>query len=189
MGKPKWWVCSGCKSLNDIPAAKCYKCRAAKPADATLIDDQYSEVSSGTPRVGISVDLAMVGDLIRPDPLETAKGGELMEAFGEPGEQPGGPPDEWSRPPLRDDGGGPRDDGGGPDWSKPPVQPTSRLREPTQRSISEVGERPWAGDPAPGPTGPASPAPTPGAQGRPPTPSGSASWPPPPRRPDQEIEE
>ncbi len=161
MGKPKWWVCSGCKSLNDIPAAKCYNCRAAKPADPTLIDDQYSEVSSGTPRVGISVDLAMVGDLIRPDPLETAKGGEIMEAFGDPDDQPGewpgewpaeqpggkpgGSPGEWSRPPLRDDGGGPVY-GGGPDWSKPPVQPTSRLREPTQRSISEVGERPWAGD-------------------------------------------
>ncbi len=151
MGKPKWWVCGGCKSLNDMPAAKCYKCRAAKPADPTLIDDQYSEVSSGPSRVGITVDLATVGDLTRPDPLETAKGGEIMEAFGKPDvpdDQPGGLPDESRRPPLRDDGGGPRGDGGGPDWSKPRVQPTSRLREPTQRSISEVGERPWASDPA-----------------------------------------
>ena len=76
MGKPKWWVCGGCKSLNDMPAAKCFNCRAAKPADPTLIDDHYSEVGSGARRVGVTVDLATVGDLTRPDPLETAKGGE-----------------------------------------------------------------------------------------------------------------
>ena len=30
-----------------MPAAKCFNCRAAKPADPTLIDDHYSEVGSG----------------------------------------------------------------------------------------------------------------------------------------------
>jgi len=40
MGKAKWWVCDSCKSLNDLPANKCYKCRAEKPANPTLMDDQ-----------------------------------------------------------------------------------------------------------------------------------------------------
>ena len=81
MGTAKWWVCDACKSLNDLPANKCYNCRGDKPDAPTLIDDQYSKVGGGENRVGVSVDMSKVGDLTRPDPIETAAGGALMEAF------------------------------------------------------------------------------------------------------------
>ena len=81
MGKAKWWVCDDCKSLNDLPANKCYNCREPKPSDPRLFDDQYSQVGGGQQRVGITVDLDKVGDLTRPDPVETAAGGGIVEAF------------------------------------------------------------------------------------------------------------
>ena len=84
MGKAKWWVCDSCHSLNDLPASKCFNCRAGKSPNPRLIDDQYGEVQSQQ-RVGITVDLSQVGDLTRPDPVETQSGGGIIEAFGERG--------------------------------------------------------------------------------------------------------
>lgn len=82
MGNAKWWVCGDCKSLNDLPANKCYNCRHPKPSQPMLIDDQYDQVSSGSQkRVGISVDLSQVGSLVSRDPLEQSKGGGIIEAF------------------------------------------------------------------------------------------------------------
>jgi hypothetical protein len=90
MGKAKWWVCDDCHSLNDLPANKCYNCRAGKPANPREIDDHYDEVVTNQ-RVGITVDLSQVGDLSRPDPLETQSGGGIIEAFADRGTAPGQP--------------------------------------------------------------------------------------------------
>ena len=91
MGKAKWWVCDDCKSLNDLPANKCYNCRSEKPASPTLMDDQYGQVGGATEkRVAITVDLDEVGDLTAPDPLEQAEGGGIIEAFNFDESQPVG---------------------------------------------------------------------------------------------------
>ncbi len=133
MGKAKWWVCSDCTSLNDLPANKCYKCRVEKPPSPRLIDDEYSEVHSVQSRVGVSVDLSKLGDLSARDPLETAKGGSVIEAFGNADASPAAPA-AIARPPRP----------AGPDWSKPRVMPPAPLRDPTPRSISAIGGRPWS---------------------------------------------
>ncbi len=133
MGKAKWWVCSDCTSLNDLPANKCYKCRVEKPASPRLIDDEYSEVRSVQSRVGVSVDLSKLGDLSARDPLETAKGGSVIEAFGT-ADAPPAAPAAAVQPPRP----------AGPDWSKPRVMPPAPLRDPTPRSISAIGGRPWS---------------------------------------------
>ena len=73
-------MCDGCRSLNDMPANKCYKCRTPRPASPTLLDDQYGQVSD-KPRVGVSVDLSRVAELASRDPLETQKGAGVFEAF------------------------------------------------------------------------------------------------------------
>ncbi len=175
MGKAKWWVCDSCKSLNDLPANKCYKCRETKPGNPTLIDDQYSEVRGSQQRVGITVDLSKVGDLTRPDPLETADGGGIMEAF-----------EEASDPYADLDGGQsstPRYDpysGGyepGPAAAQPAPPP---LREPTKRSIDALGDRPWTAQPAAPEAAQPSPPPTEGAAQSEGAPSPPGVTPPPP---------
>ena len=151
MGKAKWWVCDGCKSLNDMPANKCYKCRERKSANPTLIDDQYSQVGGEPDRVGVTVDLSQVSDLTKPDPMETETGGAIMDAFDHDDDQP-----------LQMDqaSGGPSDPNAG--------QPTPRpLRDPIPRGISAVGGRDWTKDlpplPEPEPAALESGAPAPGA--------------------------
>lgn len=150
MGKAKWWVCDDCVSLNDLPANKCYKCRKDKPDDPKLIDDQYSEVGGGGQRVGITVDMAQVGDLTRPDPVETAQGGALMEAFEKVDDpyadldrarrQQGStqPPTTQQQPstPRHDPYRGNPATRGAPETPKP-------LREPTKRGIDALGGRHW----------------------------------------------
>jgi len=187
MGKAKWWVCDSCKSLNDLPANKCYKCREAKPGNPTLIDDQYSEVRGSQQRVGITVDLSKLGDLTRPDPLETAEGGGIMEAF-----------EETSDPYADLDGGQPptpRYDPYSGGYESAPAAAQSApppLREPTKRRIDALGDRPWtveppapqAAQPSPPPPGdapPPGPPPSgmPPSSGMPPPPPGRASPPPP----------
>ncbi len=122
MGKATWWVCDDCKSLNDLPANKCYNCRTARPVDPVLIDDQYDQVNAGAKkRVGISVDLSQVGSLIAPDPLERQQGGSIMEAFPQALVQPS-PGSE---------------DAGQPAPSIPPIRP------PKTRGIAEVGGLHW----------------------------------------------
>jgi hypothetical protein len=126
MGKPKWWVCDECKSLNDIPANKCYKCRVRKPSDPALIDDQYEQLSSGSrARVSVTVDRSQVGSLVAPDPTERAEGGSIMEAFNLPGDQG----DQHEAPPESS----PR-----PAPAPPPIRP------PKARSIAEVGGLHWS---------------------------------------------
>ena len=153
MGKAKWWVCSECTSLNDLPANKCYKCRAERPSSARLIDDEYSEVSSAQDRVSVSVDLSKLGDLSAPDPRESAKGGHVIEAFGVE-DAPATEPPAVPEPPRPH----------GTDWSKPRVMPPKPLRDPTPRGISAIGGRPWSGDGATTPLSPP-PAPVPQANG------------------------
>ena len=162
MGKARWWVCSDCTSLNDLPANKCYKCRAEKPASPRLIDDEYSEVNSGQSRVGVSVDLSKLGELSARDPLETAKGGSVIEAFGAEDAPPAAPA-AAVQPPRP----------AGPDWSEERVIPPAPLRDPTPRSISAIGGRPWSDGAATTPP-PSQAAPMP-------PPSQAAPMPPPPQ--------
>jgi len=189
MGTAKWWVCDSCKSLNDLPANKCYKCREPQPANPTLFDDQYGEVGGDQKRVGITVDLDQVGDLTQRDPIETAEGGGFVEAF------------EKTDDPYADLDSGqpatPRYDpyAGGYESAEASTQSTtSPIREPVKRGIDAVGGRHWntgldapdAPDPAaqaappPAPTQPPSPAavPPPPADATPPPPG--AVPPPPP---------
>jgi len=146
MAKARWWVCEDCKSLNDLPANKCYNCRAAKPARPSLIDDQYGVVGGETNRVGITVDLSQVADLTRRDPVETQKGGNIIEAYGRQDEQS---PDA-SNPPGRTLDPAPHQ-------PAVPPPPPPLLRQPTPRGISAVGGRDWTEDLAPLPP-PPSPA-------------------------------
>lgn len=146
MGKAKWWVCDSCSSLNDLPANKCYKCFTDKPADPKQIDDQYSHVAGGgDKRVGITVDLSTVGDLTRPDPIETEQGGAIMDAFRSTDEGGGETPAETSASRLYD-----------PYEPHPPAPrasatPTASppMREPEQRGIDAIGGRQWTEEAAP----------------------------------------
>lgn len=130
MGKAKWWICDGCRSLNDLPANKCYKCRNPKGHNPTLMDDQYDQISSGggQQRVGVTVDLSQVGDLTRPDPIETQDGGGIMEAFGQDDDQPL----SLSQSPP------------GVPGSAPQPAPVRPIREPVPRGIEAIGGRQWA---------------------------------------------
>jgi hypothetical protein len=146
MGKAKWWVCDSCKSLNDLPANKCYKCRQSKPKDPELIDDQYSKVGGGS-RVSVSVDLSQVGDLTRPDPVETAEGGGLMEAFDtKPQQDPFADVDAAGRqvtaPRFDPYTGAPGSESSQDAYGsqKPAVRP---LREPVKRGIDALGGMHW----------------------------------------------
>lgn len=136
MGKAKWWVCEDCTSLNDLPANKCYKCRVSKPRDPKLFDDQYSHVGGGDQRVGITVDLANVGDLTRPDPVESAEGGSIMEAFDKT-DDPYADIDQADPTPRYDPYSG------GPETPSQQAEPRP-LREPTKRGIDALGGRGWA---------------------------------------------
>jgi formin 2 len=189
MGKAKWWVCESCTSLNDLPANKCYNCRVPKPGDPKLIDDNYSQVGGGQKRVGITVDLAKIGDLTRPDPLETAAGGGIVEAFDQKDDSREGVDRESSTPatPRYDPYGGGYETGTTTETPTPPP-----IREPKRRGIVALGGRHWTEEPAaepvdverdsdrtspPVPPPPAGTAPSPpGAV--PPPPAGTA--PPPP---------
>lgn len=141
MGKAKWWVCDDCKSLNDLPANKCYKCFTSKPDSPSLMDDQYGHVGGGeSQRVGVTVDLDMVGDLTAPDPVETADGGGLVEAYGFDDDKPLASTQTVSTPAV----------------TPPP------LREPERRSISQIASRHWTdGQQAPTTTAPPPASPPP----------------------------
>lgn len=131
MGKARWWVCGACKSLNDLPAEKCYHCRTKKPDEPTLMDDQYSQVGGETKRVGVSVDRALVSELTAPDPIERAPGGSLMERldFGaKPPEQAG--PGQAAAP--------------GPAAAARPPAEVRPLREPEPRGIGALGGLDWS---------------------------------------------
>ena len=158
MAKARWWMCDGCRSLNDMPANKCYKCRSPRPANPTLLDDQYGQVGGAQARVGVSVDRSRVAELAARDPVESQKGGGVVDAFAAQDDQP--------VESARAVGG-----------AKPVPPP---IREPVKRGISEIGGQDWrsslptcAGDPdeaarRPGiPPGPVVPvagvAPPPGA--------------------------
>ena len=154
-----------------MPAGKCYKCRVPKSADAVLMDDQYGEVAGSQKRVGITVDLATVGDLTAPDPIETQAASGFIEAFGRSDDEPLESASETLPA------------------SAATQDPLPPLREPVRRSISEAGGRPWSEAPEPPPPSetPTPPSetpassqepqqPPPGAQARPPMPP----MPPPP---------
>ena len=197
MGKAKWWVCESCTSLNDLPANRCYNCRVPKPGDPKLIDDNYSQVGGGQQRVGITVDLSQVGDLTRPDPIETAAGGGIVEAFDQK-DDTYGEVDRGSSTLAT-----PRYD---PYTGGPEASPTARtsspppIREPKRRGIEALGGRHWTEEPtaepdagegdtdqttppppgaAPPPPG-AAPLPPPPPPGAAPPPPGVAPLPPPP---------
>lgn len=160
MAKPKWWVCDGCHSLNDLPANKCYNCRAEKPESPRLMDDHYSEVVSHK-RVGITVDLSKVGDLTRPDPIETQQGGGIFEAFGDQREQAAEAPGAGSGARQPYDPYAPAT--GSP--ASPPRPAPPPLREPQRRGIDQLGGyRQWAEPPMASPEPAAPPPPTPGPQ-------------------------
>ncbi len=147
-------MCDGCRSLNDMPANKCYKCRSPRPASPTLLDDQYGQVGEAKARVGVSVDRSRVAELAARDPLESQKGGGVVDAFAAKDDEP--------VESARAVGG-----------AKPVPPP---IREPVKRGISEIGGQDWrsslptvppglgapapAGLPGPGmPPGPVVPAP------------------------------
>ena len=176
MGKAKWWVCGDCKSLNDKPANKCYKCRSPKPDNPTLMDDEYSEVGGGQQRVGITVDLTQV-DLATRDPKETQRAGGIYEDFVPQTQQGGryGAEDDQPLASSRAD--------------IEPAAPPPPLREPATRSIAEAGGRHWlkdytglgagSGQPATQTAGASPPAvPTTASQPTHPPPSGPPTPPP-----------
>jgi hypothetical protein len=39
MPEGDWWACPACRSLNSLPAGKCYSCRAKRPARAKLASE------------------------------------------------------------------------------------------------------------------------------------------------------
>lgn len=131
-------MCDGCRSLNDMPANKCYKCRSPRPANPTLLDDQYGQVGGAQARVGISVDRSRVAELAARDPVESQKGGGVVDAFAAQDDEP--------VESARAVGG-----------AKPVPPP---IREPVKRGISEIGGQDWRsglptvvnlpGSPAPG---------------------------------------
>jgi hypothetical protein len=124
-----------------MPADKCYKCRSRKPADPSLIDDEYGVVGGGIQkRVGITVDLSKIEELTAPDPIETAAGGAVMEAYGVDDDKP-----------LESSGGS-------VEPGLPPLPPPPPMRDPEPRSIADLGGRAWAEEPEPR-TSPAPPAP------------------------------
>jgi hypothetical protein len=127
-------MCDGCRSLNDMPANKCYKCRTPRPASPTLLDDQYGQVSD-KPRVGVRVDLSRVAELASRDPLETQKGAGVFEAFTAQDDMP----IESARAtgPAFTTGAA---DATGAAGRKPAPPP---IREPVQRGISELGGQDW----------------------------------------------
>ena len=158
MGKAKWWICDGCKSLNDVPANKCYKCRDPKPADPTLIDDEYSEVGGGQNRVGVTVDLAQVGHLTRPDPIEKAEPGGIMEAFDKVDDPYADLDARQAATPT------PRYDPYAGDFERSQAtQATTAtpapMREPTKRGIDAIGGRQWADEASAPEDGPVPPPP------------------------------
>jgi hypothetical protein len=172
MGKAKWWVCGSCHSLNDLPANKCYKCRAPKGPAPRLIDDTYSEVGGAAKRVSVSIDRSRIGELSQRDPIEDQQGAGIVEAFGpaaqgDRGDRPAGMPptqrsysgvdpgQEWD--PVEAAGSGPAASGGG----RPRPQP---LREPERRGIEILGVRPWA-EPATPPSSSGSDPSTPPPEG------------------------
>ena len=187
MGKAKWWVCDSCKSLNDLPANKCYKCRTAQPKDPTLIDDQYSKVGGGERRVGITVDLSQVGELTRPDPVETAQGGGVMEAFekvDDPYADLDRMPHAGRQPPATPPPGAPRYDPYAGGYETEVEQPGPKpLREPVRRGIDALGGLQWAFDDDPPATAEAAAAPAPSAPPLTPEPQ---SAPPPGPPPEQQ---
>ena len=127
-------MCDGCRSLNDMPANKCYKCRAPRPASPTLLDDQYGQVSD-KPRVGVSVELSRVAELAARDPRETQKSAGVFEAFTAQDDQP----IESARTtdPAFTTGAAA---GMGTAGNKPKPPP---IREPVKRGISELGGQDW----------------------------------------------
>ena len=158
MGKAKWWICDGCKSLNDVPANKCYKCRDPKPADPTLIDDEYSEVGGGQKRVGVTVDLSQVGDLTRPDPVEKAQPGGIMEAFDKVDDPYADLDARRAATPT------PRYDPYAGDFEQPQATQATeatppQMREPTKRGIDAIGGRQWVDEPSAPAEGPVPPPP------------------------------
>jgi hypothetical protein len=182
MGNAKWWVCESCVSLNDLPANKCYKCREPKPAAPKLIDDEYSEVSGRQQRVGVTVDLSQVGDLTRPDPIEQAEPGGIMEAFDKVDDPYADLDGRRPTPPT------PRYDPYAGDLEQQRVAPATPrpMRDPIRRGIDAIGGRQWADAYGTPPSTIPPPArPPQGAQGAPPPPPppGTQSRPamPPPR--------
>ena len=198
MGKAKWWVCDSCHSLNDLPADKCYKCRGPKPDNPRQMDDQYAEVATEH-RVGITVDLAKVGDLTRPDPVETQEGGGFIDPFDPDGvadpqaQQPASQAQQPSPQPYDPYAAPPRAPST-PTATPPPQQPAAPpppkpLRDPKPRGIDQLGGvRQWAdgvevmppmqagtGQPAPYPDQ----APPPQAPPPPPPPGQAPTTPPP----------
>jgi hypothetical protein len=121
MATAKWWVCDSCRSLNDIPANKCYKCRTQKPSQPTLIDADYVRVGSTQTRVGVTVDRSMVAELTAPQEVETRPGTGVFEAYGAMDDQP--------LESVRTAG--------------EPKAPPPPLREPPSRSIAQVGGYHW----------------------------------------------
>ena len=116
MGNAKWWVCDDCKSLNDVPAKKCYNCRTKRPANPTLIDDRYSQVKTKG-RVSVTVDRSMVAALVARGPSETAR----KSSFDD----------------VPDVVGGVVPGAGDTDTAM-------SMREPPKRSIAALGGRAWA---------------------------------------------
>jgi hypothetical protein len=132
MAKARWWVCAACKSLNDLPANKCYKCRAGKPADPMLLDEHYGSVAPQQ-RVSISVDLHRIGELSRPDPKETQPPSVSKAIFGTTVAQ--GSQVVYGA--LDDE---PLESARRADEPKTPPRP---LREPVKRGLAEAGGYHW----------------------------------------------
>lgn len=128
-----------------MPANKCYNCRVARPSSPALIDERYDQVSAGSgKRVGISVDLAQVGTLVAPDPMERYKGGEIMEAFNIRPAQAGGarsePDTRSAAVPAPTPASVPA---AAPSAAREAMPAPPPIRPPRERSIAEVGGMHW----------------------------------------------
>jgi hypothetical protein len=155
MARARWWLCDSCKSLNDMPATKCYKCRTPRPASPTLLDDQYAQVGGAAPRVSISVDRAKIAELAARDPIEAQRGTGIVDAFDARGAQDDEPLESARTS------------------AAPPERTASRpMRDPVRRSISAVGGLDWQRMLAEAPRDAAGPPGSPATQG-PPPPAGS----------------
>jgi translation initiation factor IF-2 len=63
MAATDWWVCPGCRTLNDLPSRRCFSCRAKRPRDVV----KASEILGDGPIVTTDGEVRMAPIVAAPD--------------------------------------------------------------------------------------------------------------------------